>query len=133
MKKKLPVMKISTACAGEILKDIFGEITGGTLLRSLYHSKNPDAFEQKLADLHEKWENLAPGFFPWFQKEEADTFKTSMIDSVRRAAQVKDDFTMNLSESLNEELTSWVDREKSTMTGFNETFENLRAGMGSMR
>lgn len=123
-------MKISTACEGEILKDIFGEVTGGMLFRGLYHWRNPDALDQKLADLREKWENLAPGFFHWFQKEEADTFKTSMIESVRRAAQDEDDFTMNESESLNEELKSWVDREKSTMTGFNEKFENLRAAIG---
>ena len=127
VKKKLQAMKISTACEGEILKDIFGEVTGGTLFRGLYHSKNPDALDQKLADLHEKWENLAPDFFRWFQKEEAGTFKTSMIESVRRAAQVEDDFTMNASESLK----SWVDREKSTMTGFNEKFENLRAAQES--
>ena len=104
-------MKINTACEGEVLKDIFGEVTGGTLFRGLYHERNPDAFDQKLADLHEKWENLTPGFFQWFQ-EEADTFKTSMIESVRRAAQVEDDFTMNPSESLNEELKSLMDREE---------------------
>ncbi|KAK2558747.1 hypothetical protein P5673_018956 [Acropora cervicornis] len=33
-------------------------------------------------------------------------FKTSMIESVRRAAQVEDGFTINASESLNEELKS---------------------------
>lgn len=75
--KKLQAMKIRAACEGEILKDIFCEVTGGTPFRGLHHSKNPDALDQKLADLHEKWENLAPGFFRWFQKEEADTFKPS--------------------------------------------------------
>ena len=110
VKKKLQAMKISTPREGEILKYIFGKVTGGTLFHGLYHSKNPDALDQKLADLHRKWETLAPAFFSWFQKEEADTFKTSMIESVRRAAQVKDDFTMNASKSLNEELKSWVDR-----------------------
>ena len=38
---------------------------------------------------------------------------------------------MNQSESLNEELKSWVDREKRTMTGCNEKFENLRAAQES--
>ena len=40
---------------------------------------------------------------------------------------------MNASESLNEELKSWVDREKSTMTGFNEKFENLRAAQEKLQ
>lgn len=131
VKRKLQAMKISTACETEIVKDIFGEVTGGTLFRGLYHAKNPDAFDQKLGELHEKWENLAPGFFCWFQKEEADTFKASMIESVCIAAQVEGDFTMNPSESLNEEMKSRVDREKSTMTGFNKKFENLRAAQES--
>lgn len=94
VRKKLQVIKISTDCKGEIFTDIFGEVTGGTLFHGLYHERSPDAFDQKLADLHEKWENLAPGFFRWFEKEEADTFKTSMIESVLRAAQVEDDLTM---------------------------------------
>ena len=72
VKKKLQAMKISTACEGEIPKDVFSEVTDRTLFRGLYHSKNPDALDQKLSDLHEKCENLAPGFFQWFQKEEAD-------------------------------------------------------------
>lgn len=131
IKRKLRAMKISTAYENEILKDIFGEVTGGTLFRGLYHAKNPDAFDQKLANLQEKWEQLAPGFFHWFKKEEAETFKTSMIESVRSAAQVETDFTMNPSESLNEEMKSWVDREKSTMTVFNEKFENLRVAQES--
>lgn len=38
---------------------------------------------------------------------------------------------MNASESLNEEMKSWVDQEKSTMTGVNEKFENLRAAQES--
>ena len=43
-------MKISTACED----DIFGEVTGETLIRGLYHAGNPDAFDQKLGYLHEK-------------------------------------------------------------------------------
>ena len=110
VKRKLQAMKISTACETEIIKDIFGEVTGGTLFRGLYHAKNPDAFDQKLGEFHEKWENLAPGFFRWFH-EEANIFKASMIESVRIAAQVKGDFTMNPSESLNEEMNpGWIER-----------------------
>ena len=52
VKKKLQAMKISTACEGEILKDVFSGVTDGTLFRGLYHSKNPDALDQKLSDLH---------------------------------------------------------------------------------
>ena len=62
VKKKVQAMKISTACEG----DIFGEVAGETLIRGLFHARNPDAFDQKLAYLHEKWKNLAPRFFRWF-------------------------------------------------------------------
>ena len=45
--------------------------------------------------------------FSGFKRKRLTTdFKTSMIESVRRAAQVEDGFTMNASESLNEELKS---------------------------
>ena len=76
-----------------------------------------------MADLHEKWENLVPGFFHWFQ---------DIYDRVScRAAPVEDDFTINGSKSLNEELKSSVHREKSTMTGFHKKFESLRAALVS--
>ena len=127
VKNKLWAMQIPSAAQNEILKDIFGEINDGILYRGLYHAKNEEDFNQKLCNIQQKWEHVAPGFHQWFQREQADTFKTSMIESVRRAAQIDEEFTMNPSESINEQLKAWVERERSSMTEFNNKFEALRA------
>lgn len=78
-------------------------------------------FDNKTAQLEQKWNSIAPGFHPWFMQHKADTFRTSMIASVREAAQPGSPpqmYTDNANESKNFVLKDWVDFSKNTIPAF---------------
>ena len=73
-------------------------------------------FDNKTAQLQQIWNSVAPGFHPWFVQHEADTFKTSMIASVR--VHPPQMYTDNANESKNFVLKDWVDFNKNTIPAF---------------
>lgn len=76
----------STSAKKEVLLDIFGMWEGDVFNLGLVDSENQQTFDRNLNSLHKRWDNLVPGFFEWFSKHQAETFRKHMIADVREKA-----------------------------------------------
>ena len=63
-------------------------------------------FDQKLDQLKLKWENAVPGFWTWFKRNQSDTIKHHMLQSVRSEAGLAqiEMYTTNDNEGINSSL-----------------------------
>ena len=84
VKNKLKDIGVSKTDKTRILTDIFGS-TGDISLKmtGLTDCFTHAEFDQKLDQLKLKWENAVPGFWTWFKRNQSDTIKHHMIQSVR--------------------------------------------------
>ena len=84
VKNKLKDIGVSKTDKGRILTDIF-DSTGDISLKmtGLTDCFTHAEFDQKLDQLKLKWENAVPGFWTWFKRNQSDTIKHHMIQSVR--------------------------------------------------
>jgi hypothetical protein len=84
VKNKLKDIGVSKTDKSRILTDIFGG-TGDISLKmtGLTDCFTHAEFDQRLDQLKLKWENAVPGFWTWFKRNQSDTIKHHMIQSVR--------------------------------------------------
>lgn len=47
------------------------------------YNNSEEAFDISLGQLYQRWERLAPGFHTWFQSQQVDVFRHSMIQPVQ--------------------------------------------------
>jgi len=86
-----------------------------------------------LEELKDKWEELAPGFHSCFIKTHAHDFKSSLIESIRKAAHLPsiapgkplELFSANANESINTVVKQWVGFKKSNRPDFTEKLCSL--------
>jgi hypothetical protein len=124
----------STIARKEVLADIFGVRDGEVFSTGLVDSKNKEAFDKDLLQLRQRWEGLVPGFFNWFNKQQADTFKKYMIADVRELALLgcpPERYTTNSNESLNSVVKKWVGFTKSSWPAFVNKLKELVEGQFS--
>ena len=101
-KKKLTELKAQNQRS--IIADIYGKNDGVVRELGLASAIDQCDFEVKLNSLHEKWEELAPGFYDWFYTRRAELFINNVICSAREEAGFIDLFYNNAIESLHSVL-----------------------------
>ncbi|XP_064629250.1 uncharacterized protein LOC135488544 [Lineus longissimus] len=104
-----------------LLRDIFGFQEGTVLIKGLVDAHDSEDFDVRLGQREDKWQAIAPGFYRWFSKHQAESFKARMIECVRKADNWQGRrFTTNGNESLNNSLKQWVGHKKNSLPDFNE-------------
>ena len=131
---KLRALNLVDAVRQEILGDIVGVEGPDQRELGLVDAVDEHDFDTKLAMLEERWEKLEkegrkmipgevvqPQFYSWFVSEKRDVVRSSMLQSVRIAAQLgnpPDRFYTNASESTNNILKLKVDRKQQSLPAF---------------
>ena len=120
--------KASSNARREVMADIFGIQDGEIFSTGLVDSQDQEMFEKNLVQLKQRWEKLVPGFYYWFNKEQASTFKKYMIADVRERALLgcpPQRYTTNSNESLNCVVKKWVGFTKSSWPAFVNKLKEL--------
>ena len=138
---KLRSLNLDDTAHQEILADIVGVEQPECRQLGLVDAVDLSDFDAKLAALEERWnklekegrrvvpgETFEPEFYSWFVREKRDVVRSSMIQSVRKAAQLGDPpekFYTNASESTNNILKLKVDRKPQSLPAFVDHVQEL--------
>ncbi|VDI50594.1 Hypothetical predicted protein [Mytilus galloprovincialis] len=104
IQNKLINMGVSLHNRSLILADIFGKSESASIkILGLVDSLTHAEFDIKVNSLKDKWENMSPGFLKWFKTYQEETFKQTMIQTIRSEADLSslEWYTTNDNESIN--------------------------------
>ena len=131
---KLKELNLNDSARQEIIADIFGTECSTQIQLGLVDAVSEQDYDTKFGALKQRWnelemrgkrvptgEEVIPEFYSWFEAHKSHVVRSSMIQSVRKAAQLGDPpekFYTNASESTNNVLKIKVDRKQQSLPDF---------------
>jgi len=86
---------LNTSNQQRIMADIYGSHTDVVLQEGLADALDEDDYDAKLKSLFGVWEDIAPGFWNWFDKNRSEIFKDCLVLSSRQRLGISKRFTTN--------------------------------------
>ena len=93
--EKLKTLGCNQNTQSKILADIYGCQNEVLLQDGLADAEDEDDYDAKLASFKCVWEELAPGFHSWFDKNRSKLFKECLVMSSRQSLGIEGRFTTN--------------------------------------
>lgn len=136
LRRKLTELLLPQSVREDIIRDIFGFQQGSTYTQGILDADDSADFDERLASLQLKWEELErtahphqqPRFYDWIVRYQASVMKSSMIASVRTAAGLgypPSKYTTNGNECLNNIAQAHADYRRCSWIEFNNNMYEL--------